>query len=483
MFFFAIAYFCSSGSIFSIGDFVTGGGGTMSFIASFLAPFVYSVPLLLMCLELSTHFPLSGGTVDWAFALGTAASFVHANLRFVTNLFDAAIYSAFTADSAGREIPQMMYATEYRLLVFVLTRMIILGLNFVGLNIVGFVAFAFVVLILMPFVLLFFFEIGRTSSARVFAGPASPDYRLFFASVIWQYSGADTAAALAAAVENPRRALGVGLAVSQTVIGISNVLGVVLAASLGAGRDFGVASLQIPMCENGWLSVWIRIAAAAGGLAANVAAVAAAAQETAAAGAAGFLPFGEILRRRDASFGDEAILLVAVAVVTILSLPISLVSFDRLVEWAAAFRALQGLVVCAMFVALRLPARAEIVRRRLPKGDAVGPGFTIPGGWIGAVVVVALLAAACVTAIVFIGRMVLATAVAMVAGMALLKPAELGVLSLIDWVKTKRAERRAATGKAESDQPAGGEVRSSRPTRGSEEEEESVLFTDLDDDE
>jgi amino acid transporter len=296
---------------------------------------------------------------------------------------------------------------------------------------------------------------------------------------MWQYSGADRAVALAGAVESPKRALGRGLAVSQILIGISIIFGVVLAAALGAGRDFGVATLQIPMCENGWLSVWIRACAAAGALAANVAAVAAGAHETAAAGTAGFLPLGEIVGRRDASFGDETIPAVAVFVIAILSLPLSLVSFERILRWAAAFRALQGLVVCATFIALRMPARADIVRRRHREANTIGEEFVIPGGWIVAVVVVGLVAAACVTVLVFSGAYIIGTTAAMIAGMSLLNLAELGVRRFIEWVKKKRAENPSAAHKGESGRLGTGGAGSDHEKG----EEEDSLSPELDDDE
>jgi hypothetical protein len=109
--------------------------------------------------------------------------------------------------------------------------------------------------------------------------------------------------------------------------------------------------------------------------------------------------------------------------------------------------------------------------------DAIGGEFIIPGGWISAVLVVGLVAAACVTVMVFIGWMLMVTAVAMIAGMALLKAAELAVLRIIEWVKKKRAEKRMAAeaNKAEHDQDRAGD----RLKGG---EEEGSVLGDLDDD-
>jgi amino acid transporter len=443
-----IFIYCSGGP-FTHGEVLSVGGARWAFIGTLLMPWVYALPLALITCEQATRFPFCGGCVPWGFSLGRTVGHLNGILRFLTNLFDNPIYPVLATDYLGQAIPELVQHLMFRTAVYFVIMLLALFLNLTGIRAVSAFALLATVFVTVPFVLFFLLATPNMTPSVVFApardGP--PDAAALISALYWQYSGVDTIAAFAADVTRTRAFLPRSYLATGIVVAVMYVLTGVASATitddpeLFAGSDFGAMSRQLPACEGGWLATWIRVAACLSSVATFVAAIALTSREFYAAALFGSFPLSALVRVPAKALTGVNAPVWAILLMTAFTIPFCYFTWQWLEEWSGILTVTQVLVQCAAFVAMRFPARIDAMidarsECRAEECGMEGGGdenqvFEIPGGWVGEVVVLAPLIAVSAFLIYDTGWLAIVIMGAMLAGVALLKGAEIGGLALL----------------------------------------------------
>jgi amino acid transporter len=297
----------------------------------------------------------------------------------------------------------------------------------------------------VPFALFFLLATPRMAPALVFA-PArdgAVDVRQLFAALYWQYSGIDTVAALASEAARTRALLRRVFLWTLLAVVAMYVLAGCAAATLtdGASTDFGLLSRALPYCESGWLANWIRLAGFLSSAGTFMVAVALAARELYAGALFGALPLSALFRRVAKTVGGEPAPVWAMLAVAVLAAAFTPLGLEALADWSCILTALQILVQCAAFVAMRLPQRVEVLKRaradcRVEEwgGHEEVPTdrvFVVPGGWVGVGLATAPLVVVSGFFIWNSGWLALVLVIAMLAGGVLLRCLEIGIVAFI----------------------------------------------------
>jgi amino acid transporter len=443
----AVLFIYSSSGPFGQGPILAAGGPRWAFVGVLALPWVYSLPLALMTCEQASRFPFCGGCVHWAFSLGRVVGHLNAMLRFLTNAFDNPMYPILAADFIGQAVPELVHDQLCRTVLYVPMLLAVVGLNLIGIQGVSSFAIFVIVFVLLPFVLFFFLATPGMSASVIFAPPqqGSLDIGVMFTSLYWGYSGFDTVASLAAEVKPDRSLFRRAYFGTLVVVCVMYIASGFAASAITTDPDtlydldYGMLSLSLPYCESGWLALWIRLAGFLSSMGTFLVAIAMTSREFYAGSIFGSFPFSAQIRRLAKTLGGETSPIVAMFLMTLFTIPFSYSDLTWLGEWSGILTVMQVLVQCAAFVAMRFPERVDAMMnaRGDCKSEQWGEGmpddqaFVLPWGWVGVALVVVPLVGVSGYLIYDTGWSAVVIMIAMLAGMSLLKGAEVGVMELI----------------------------------------------------
>lgn len=478
----SISYFLVSAGPFGQEEAISAGGALYTFIAVLGVPLVYALPLALISSEQASRLPACGGAVEWGLVLGKFMAHVNCYVRFIRSVFDNALYPVMIYDYLAAIIPNMD-KWWIKLIVVIIANIVALLCNMLGLEAVGWASFVLSFVILAPFLLFFGFAARFITADRVFAKyppeQGSPRLAGLLSTVIWQFSGFDTVAALSEETKNPRKTF--PLAMFLTVILVTVVYLLPSMAGVCAEPDvskwvsgaFSTVAKQLPYCENGWLSFWISLAGALSSLSLLNVALSCTGRELYAGGRIGAFPFSWFIGQLNVNLRKDLIPVRGIVIMSLLTLPLSLFDFAMLVEWTGLLTVLAQVIQIAIFISCRIPKcmnryHSNLHRIRdedsqsMPSYVDSGPlgipeeglrsndmdkKFTICGGWFGVALTVTPLAALSVFMCVSSGWQSFLVSLAFIAGMFLLKGIELLIRYIIA-VKCRCKRRRRSDSEA-----------------------------------
>ena len=471
----SISYFLVSAGPFGQEEAISAGGALYTFIAILGVPLVYSLPLALISSEQASRLPACGGAVEWGLVLGRPMAFVNCYVRFVRSVFDNALYPVMIYDYLAAIIPKMDRWWAKMIVVF-LSNVIAVLCNMLGLEAVGWASFVLTFVILAPFALFVGFAAKFMTVERVFAKyppeMGSPRLALLLSTVIWQFSGFDTVAALSEETKNPRRTF--PLAMFLTVLLVTVVYLLPSVAGVCAEPDlskwvsgaFSTVARELPYCQNGWLSFWISLAGALSSLSLLNVALSCTGRELYAGGRIGAFPFSWFIGQLNANLRHDLIPVRGILIMSLLTLPLSLFDFAMLVEWTGLLTVMAQVIQIVIFIMCRIPkcmARYRRAHRTVRDEDSqsmpsyvdnapfgvhetedgipnkdLENRFIICGGWFGVVLTVVPLASVSVFMCVTSGWKAFLVSLAFIAGMFVLKGIDVGIRYLVSRCKWKR---------------------------------------------
>jgi amino acid transporter len=490
----AMTFFYVCAGPYGQGEAIGAGGAKWTFVFTLITPFVFSLPVALISSEQASRMPQCGGCCEWGFILGWFVGFNNVYVRLLCNFFDSPIYPVMTADYLADFWPELEDHIGYRFLVVAVVNVIVILLNVSGLEVVGLYSFILTFIIISPFVLFFGFGAQDIRSDLVFAEKdvemyGEVDWFLLLSTLIWQYSGWDTVAALAEETKNPNRTFPIGMGVTVVLVTAVYVLptvsGVCTEPDLQVWEDsaFSAVAWRLPFCESGWLSHWITFAGGLSALSLLNVAVSCTGRELYAGGCLDTLPFSKLWSRLDPNMKGEPTPICSLVFTALLTVPFSFFDFEVLVEWSGLLTVLMQLVQFAAFIACRFPSMMEkymksqnlwhkivldkpdelsaidekedlnLNNQEEPKEEEIKmvteeelkDKFVIPGGWVGVVITLLPVCAISCFLIVVSGWLSIGLSFAMLAGMWAIKYLEIGVLKLMSYCKRRNARARIDT--------------------------------------
>jgi amino acid transporter len=468
----SLCFFLVSAGPFGQEEAMHAGGALYTFIATITIPFVFSLPLALISSEQATRLPACGGAVEWGLVLGKFGAHVNCYVRFLRSLSDNALYPVMVFDYLAQAIPAMD-EWYWRLLVTFLSVGFAILCSVFGLEAVGWASFILGIVILLPFVLFIGFAAKLMTPARVFAKypkeAGEPDLALLLSTVIWQFSGFDTVAAVSEEVANPRRTI--PLAMFATVVLVTLVYLLPTMAGFAVEPDvnlwesgsFASAARKLPYCENGWLTFWLSISGAGASLSLCNVALSCTGREYYAGASFDAFPLSKYIAVLWTNFKGDPMPLKGILVMSALTVPFALLGFDWLVQWSGYLGVMTQVIQAIIFLLLRsqwyMNKIASRGIRKFEEGALEGSSdtagytagndvisiervvddnkFIIAGGWPVAILVVAALFASSGVLCYVSGWESLVVSVVLVIAMFALKGIEIGIVKLVKWCRSK----------------------------------------------
>ncbi|OHT09268.1 hypothetical protein TRFO_21932 [Tritrichomonas foetus] len=491
-----ISFFFVCAGPFGQGEAIAAGGAKWSFIFTLIIPILFSVPLALMSSEQATRLPMCGGCVEWGLILGRFMGVFNTYVRTLCSIFDNAIYPVMVCDYLDGLVPGMD-KLGYRTIVVLLSNIFVFAVNIAGLETVGIVSFILTVIIITPFLLFFAFGASAMTVDKVFAdkppeyGPV--DWSLMISTLIWQYCGFDTVAALAEETKNPKKTFPVALGITIVLVTLVYILPTIAGLSIEPDLEkwesgaFADVAWLLPYCGSGWLSYWISIAGVISALQLLNIAVSCTGRETYAGALMDAFPFSRYLGKLHKNMKGEPLPIISLVFMSVLTIPFSFFDFTFLVEWSGLLTVLQQLVQVASYIACRFPSMVRRMKREkailaahveavelssidaasqvsradqesleedarrtgktfdedmLDDEEDISDKFIVPGGWWGVAIVTIPITGVSIFLCVVEGWFSLVISLAMIVGLYLLKGIEIGILMIIRSFKRKRARAR-----------------------------------------
>jgi len=285
------------GGPFGLESVVRTAGPRNAIIGLLVVPWVWALPQALMTAELSTALPEMGGYVVWVHrAFGEAAGFQVGVWKAVESLLDLALYPVLLV-SYTEAFLHITLAPLARWAVGVVIISLVSLINVLGAETVGDYSTVFGVVVLLPFMLLFVLGAHRIRLSALLAPPPEPlddpaaaaaaaaavggggldvgddegggggggeiDWGVFFAILLWNTSGFDSAGTCAAEVAEPEKSY-LRAMVATLVLTVLNYLlplsvGVSVADDYAAWRTGHFVEVGY-MVGGQWLAGWIAAA-------------------------------------------------------------------------------------------------------------------------------------------------------------------------------------------------------------------------------
>lgn len=348
----AICFFLVSAGPYGMEAAIGAGGARWTIALVFVIPFIFSLPMALMSSELATLFPLCGGPIEWLIDLGQVPSRMNSYWRFLRFWIDNSLYPATVLDYLANLSPVFNNTwVRFGITFFCYTLTVLL--NCFGLEIVGALSIVLTAVILAPFVLYVGFSLPLLTAKNTFAPPPplkEINWSVLLSTLIWQFSGFDTIAAVAEEVYKPQRTYPVGLTVTVAIVTITYLLPTITGVNLNQDLDFwrngsfGASASLLPHCHSGWLSWWISLGGAISSLSILNVAIGCTGRDTYAMAKTDALPFSKFFSKLSyTKKHKDALPRRAFILIAILCLPLSFFSFDILVS-------VDGLLTCLVFV-------------------------------------------------------------------------------------------------------------------------------------
>jgi len=337
--FIAITFFLVSAGPYGMEEAIGSGGALLLFVFTLLIPFLFSLPMALMSAELSTLFPLTGSAVEWTGDMGFQVTCLNSYTRFLRSWIDNAMYPVSVADYLVMLAPWLSPLWA-RFLVGLACLVLCVFLNVLGLEIVGAASIILMIVVLAPFVLFVAFAAPSMTADKLFTRPdfSTVQWAGLISTLIWQFSGFDTVAAVAAEVKKPHRTFPLGLTLSAALVTLVYLLPSLAGAAVDPDQShwvngyFSDASRLLPYCSNGWLAIWISVAGSLSTLSILNVALGCTGRELYAMAKFRVVPFSDWLLHTRTTRKGGPVPVRAILVQAVLVLPLCLTEFSFLVQ-------------------------------------------------------------------------------------------------------------------------------------------------------
>jgi amino acid transporter len=378
-----ITYFSVSGGPFGLESIVGEAGPRISLLGLCVIPWVWALPQALMTAELATAIPEMGGYVVWVHrAFGEAAGFQVGVWKTVESLLDLALYPVLLVSYAEAFLQREM-SSVMRWLVSAAILAAVALINVLGAEMVGDYSTAFGVVVLLPFLILVLVGLKDISFDAMLAGSAPPaageeaepiDWGIFFAILLWNTSGFDSAGTCAGEVAEPARVYLPAMVTTLCLTVLTYLLPVAVGVSVTAGAAGGFDAwrtghfVEVGRLVGGpWLAGWIAAAGAVSALALLTSLLCTSSRALAALAELGMAPAA--LGRIHPTHGTPHVAVLANAVLTSC---LVLLDFEVIAEMAMCLYCLAMLFELLSLAHLRTVEPALPRPYRIPVSDTWG---------------------------------------------------------------------------------------------------------------
>lgn len=205
----AVIFFTVSGGPYGLEPVLHYVGGNIALLLIFLTPLLWSIPAILMVLELNGMMPKNGGYYQWVKnALGLKWGFFEGWWTWVFTFVDLAIYPVLFVQYLSFFIPEV---EPLRLPICLAIIWSCAVLNLFGILPVGRSSVALGISVLVPFLILFvygFLHLGSFSSPAVYGAQGTVGFTAFgmgLFTVMWNFLGWDNSSSFVEEVHRPVR--------------------------------------------------------------------------------------------------------------------------------------------------------------------------------------------------------------------------------------------------------------------------------------
>ena len=266
-------FFTVSGGPYGLEPVLNNVGGDVALLLIFLIPVVWSLPAILMVLELNSMMPINGGYYQWVkTALGLRWGFLEGWWSWIFTFVDLAIYPVLFVQYLSFFFPDI---EPYRVVICLAIVWLGAGMNLLGIVPVGRSSVVLGIAVLVPFLILF---VQGVINGGGVAAPAAPHASMPFGptafamgmfTVMWNYLGWDNGSPFAGEVDEPVRSYGHSLAVSFLLIIAAYAISIFTASMTGMNAEMleqdGFPALGLHI--GGW---WLGAMVSVGGMASTL---------------------------------------------------------------------------------------------------------------------------------------------------------------------------------------------------------------------
>ena len=257
----AVVFFNVSGGPYGIEDTVLAFGPGLTLVLLVLTPLVWSLPVALAMSELASALPDEGGYVTWTTrAFGRFWGFQVGWWSWIDSFVDVAVYPALFVEYVRFWYPSMTALERWILAVMFIAALT--GLNLAGIRPVGRAAVALAIAALVPIAVL-----ALVASASAFRAPWIPfaaeshtvvgGLGLGLAVVMWNYSGWDTPSTCLGETRHPERAFRLAQWIALWAIGLGYVVPIALALATTSLPWTEWKTGTLPLIAEGIAGAWL----------------------------------------------------------------------------------------------------------------------------------------------------------------------------------------------------------------------------------
>ena len=199
-------FFTVSGGPYGLEPLFSYVGGAQALLLVLLLPFLWSLPAILVVLELNGLMPVNGGYYLWVkTALGPFWGFLEGWWSWIFTLVDLAIYPVLFLQYLSFFFPDI---EPLRIPLSLLMVWLGAGMNLLGIVPVGRSSVALGVAVVAPFLVLYFAGFLHGGSAPLTTAgtsslPAQAAFAMGMFTVMWNYLGWDNGSPYAGEVHEP----------------------------------------------------------------------------------------------------------------------------------------------------------------------------------------------------------------------------------------------------------------------------------------
>lgn len=262
----SLVYLLTAGGGYGLEPLVGAAGPLPAIVGILIVPWIWSVPQALMTAELSTMFPKDGGCVLWVYeAFGSFLSFQVGWWTFFDSLVDNALLPRLFGDYLSVILGTHVISRWLTTLSGIVVLCICTVLNVIGLHMVGWTCILFTIFICFPFLLLTLMGLPRASPQvwLSFRGWKQSHWRLYFASLLWNLCGYDSAGTCAGEVRNASKTYPKAILLSCAMGIVSFLLPILSTVTFNQDWDIWTDAFWPRACSQvvvgQWLSYWIAL--------------------------------------------------------------------------------------------------------------------------------------------------------------------------------------------------------------------------------
>lgn len=231
----AVVFFSVSGGPYGLEPLLNLTGAWNAFWLILCTPLFWSIPVILMVLELNGMMPRTGGYYQWVrIGLGSKWGFMEGWWTWIYMFVDLAIYPVLFVEYASFFFPSII---AYRYVLCLAIIWSCAGVNLLGILPVGRSSIVFGSVVILPFLILFAFAFrGGISfpsaiNSSSTTGPSLTSFGMGLFTVMWNFLGWDNASTFAEEVDRPVRSYLIAMITAFVLIIVFYALTIVAAGN------------------------------------------------------------------------------------------------------------------------------------------------------------------------------------------------------------------------------------------------------------